>query len=169
VPDDDDMLEAYEREFDDTDEEPMAPLPRRRTRGFWMVAGTITLGAVVLLVEIFANRPLVNSISRTEHDLNIARRHAERLFADGGSFATADAAGMAAADPGRTYVDADQPATASGTVSVYATAGTWAAAARTEQGTCFYLKLATGEDTRYLVADGACTGREALRADQPQW
>jgi hypothetical protein len=166
VPDDDDILESYEREFDG---EPFQPLPRRSNRGFWMVAGTIGLGAIVLMVEIFANRPMVNSISRTENDLKVSLRAAERIYADGGSFTPADAGGLAAAVDGRTYVDANRSASSPGTVSVYASGTTWAAASPTAQGTCFYVKQVAGEDTLYLVADGDCTGAEALGADQTQW
>jgi hypothetical protein len=166
VPEDDDILEAYERELD---VEPMAPLPRRSNRGFWMVAGTIGLGAVVLMVEIFANRPMVSAISRTENDLRLSLAAAERIYADGGSFTPADAAGLEAAGDGRTYVDSDRPASSPGTVSVYASGLTWAAASPTAQGTCFYVKQVAGQDTLYLVADGACTGTEALAADQSQW
>ena len=165
--DDDDILEAYEQELDDVafDAAPM----RRSNRGFWMVAGTIALGGVVLLVEIFANRPLVNSISRTEHDLTVAKRHAQRIYADGGTFSLADAEALAAVDQGRSYVGADTPATGPGTVSVFASNDTWAASERTSQGTCFYVKLVAGSGPSYLVADGRCTGREGLQADQPAW
>ena len=166
MPDDDDILESYERELDG---EPFQPLPRRSNRGFWMVAGTIGLGAVVLMVEIFANRPMVNSISRTENDLKVSLRAAERIYADGGSFTPADAVSLAAADEGRTYVEADRSASVPGTVSVYASGTTWAAASPTAQGTCFDLKQVAAQDTLYLVADGDCTGTEALGADQPQW
>ncbi len=166
MPDDDDILEAYEQELDDPAwHEPM----HRSNRGFWMVAITIGLGAIVLMVEIFANRPMVNAISRTEHDLNVALRSADRAFADGGSFSSADATELAAVDTGRTYVTADESASAPGIVSVYASGDTWAAAARTQQGTCFYVKQLAGQDTRYRVADGDCTGREALAATDPQW
>ena len=166
MPDDDDILEAYEQELDDpVFREPM----RHSNRGFWMVAITIVLGGVVLMVEIFANRPMVNAISRTEHDLKIALRNAERAFADGGSFTSADAAALGANDRDRTYVTADEPASVPGTVSVYASGNTWAAASPTQQGTCFYLKQVAGQDTLYMVADGACTGREALAATGSQW
>ena len=167
MPDDDDILEAYEQELDDIAIEP-APM-RRSNRGFWMVAGTIALGGIVLLVEIFANRPMVNSISRTEHDLTVAKRHAQRLYADGGTFVPASADGLAGVDSGRTYVGADTPAVDPGTVSVFASSNTWAAAERTTQGTCFYVKLVIGAGAKFLVADGDCTGTEALKADQPQW
>ena len=88
MPEDDDILEAYEAEFDGS---PFEPMPRHANRGFWMVAGTMALGAVILLVEIFANRPMVNAISRTENDLKAALRTAERIYADGGTFTAADA------------------------------------------------------------------------------
>lgn len=166
MPDDDDILESYEHELDG---EPFQPLPRRSNRGFWMVAGTIGLGAVILMVEIFANRPMVSAIGRTENDLKISLAAAERIYSDGGSFTPADADALAAADATRTYVTADRPASSPGTVSVYASGDTWAAASPTTQGTCFYVKQAAGEDTLYLVADGACTGTEALAADQSSW
>ena len=166
MPEDDDILEAYEEEFDGSS---MEPLSRHANRGFWMVAGAMALGAVVLLVEIFANRPMVNAISRTENDLQTALRTAEGIYADGGTFSAADAEAMADADDGRTYVEADRPAATPGIVSVYASGDTWAAATPTAQGTCFYLKQVAGEDTRYLVADGDCTGGEALGATETQW
>lgn len=166
MPDDDDILETYEQEFDD---DPFEPMPARSNRGFWMVAGTMFLGAVVLMVEIFANRPMVNSISRTENDLKVAFRIAQRVYSDGGSFTSADASALSATDQGRTYVDADTPASAPGTISIYASGSTWAEASASAQGTCFYLLKVTGNDTKYLVADGDCTAREALKADQPAW
>ncbi len=166
MPDDDDILEAYEQELDDPAfHEPM----RRSNRGFWMVAITIVLGGIVLMVEIFANRPMVNAISRTEHDLKVALRNADRVFADGGTFSAADAETLGAIDIGRTYVGADESASAPGTVSVYSSGDTWAAASPSQQGTCFYLKQVAAQDTLYLVADGACTGREALVATESQW
>jgi hypothetical protein len=165
VPDDDDVLEIYEHEL----EPPFEPMPRRSNRGFWMVAGTIFLGAVVLMVEIFANRPQVNAISRTENDLRVAFRHAQLIYSDGGSFTPADVAGLMAMDQVRTYVDADTSVSEPGAISVYASGGTWAEASRAAQGTCFYLLKEAGLDTKYLVADGDCTAREALKADQPSW
>jgi hypothetical protein len=166
VRDDDEILEAYERELDGGLRE---PLPRRSNRGFWVVAGTMVLGAVVLMVEIFANRPMVNAIARTQNDLKTSLQAAQRIFADGGSFTPADAETLADIVGGRTFVDADRSASSPGTVSVYASGTTWAAASPTVQGTCFYLKQVAGEDTRYLVADGDCTGAEALAADQDRW
>jgi hypothetical protein len=162
VRDDDEILGAYEGEFDGL-------VHRRSNRGFWMVTITVALGAIVLLVEIFANRPLVNDISRTEHDLRAALAVAERAFAGGGTFAAADAAGLASLDRSLRFVGSDEPSTGPGTVSVFASARVWAASVKARTGTCFYIKQVVGRDTAYLVDDGACTGREGLAADQDRW
>jgi hypothetical protein len=166
VTDDDDILDSYEQELDGAD----LIQPRRASnRGFWMVATTIALGAIVLMVEIFANRPMVNAISRTENDLKAAMRGAERIYAEGGSFTPADAEALGSVDADRRYVAADQPADQPGDVSVYASGDTWAASSPTRSGTCFSIKQVAGQDTTYLVSDGDCTGMEALHADQSQW
>ncbi len=166
MPDDDDILDAYERELDGVD----LIQPRRASnRGFWMVAITIVLGGIVLMVEIFANRPMVNAISRTQNDLRIALSGAERIYSEGGSFTPADAEGLGRADADRSYVAADQPADRPGTVSVYSSNDTWAASSPTLSGTCFSIKQVAGQDTTYLVSDGECTGTEALQADQDRW
>ena len=98
MPDDDDILDAYEQELDGAD---LIRPSRASNRGFWMVAITIGLGAIVLMVEIFANRPMVNAISRTENDLKAAMRGAERIYAEGGSFTPADAEALGAVDADR--------------------------------------------------------------------
>jgi hypothetical protein len=166
VTDDDDILDAYERELDGAD----LIQPRRASnRGFWLVATTIALGAIVLMVEIFANRPMVNAISRTENDLRAAMRNADRIYAEGGSFTPADADALGAVDADRIYVAADQPADQPGDVSVYASGDTWAASSPTRSGTCFSIKQVAGQDITYLVSDGDCTGMEALQADQSRW
>jgi hypothetical protein len=166
VTDDDDILDAYERELDGAD----LTQPRRTSnRGFWVVATAMLLGGVVLMVEIFANRPMVNAISRTQNDLRAALRGAERIYSDGGSFTPADADALAETDQDRRFVAADQPADRPGTVSVYASGDTWAASSPTLSGTCFSIMQVAGEDTAYLVSDGDCTGMEALQADQDRW
>ena len=112
MPDDDDILEAYEAEFDGS---PFEPMPRHANRGFWMVAGTMALGAVILLVEIFANRPMVNAISRTENDLKTALRTAERHLRGRRDVHRGRCRGARRMPTtARTYVDADRPATIAG-------------------------------------------------------
>jgi len=167
VHDDDEIIAGYEEEF--AEGMPDGLVSRHPRRGFWMVAGALSLGCVILVVEIFANRPYVNAISHTEHDLRVARAEADRIFSDSGTFEGAGAGGLAAVDSTRTYLDADRSASGAGTVSVYASATAGAAAARTSTGTCFMIKQTTDQGVRYRVADGACTGRAALAADQSAW
>ena len=66
--DDDEILETYEHEFEFDAE----PAPRRSNRGFWLVAGSILVGSIVLVVEIFANRPIANTIGHAQFDLRAA-------------------------------------------------------------------------------------------------
>ena len=67
--DDDEILETYEHEFEFDAE----PAPRRSNRGFWLVAGSILVGSIVLVVEIFANRPIANTIGHAQFDLRAAQ------------------------------------------------------------------------------------------------
>src|SRR5438309_7945774 len=71
-----------------------AGVARRSNRGFWIVLGTIALACVVLLAEIFANRPIGNAIGTAEHDLRVAQAAAETEGAQTGTFLGADAAGL---------------------------------------------------------------------------
>jgi hypothetical protein len=176
---DDDIISAYEEEFDreavpgspDDDaggldgEDPASSAGR----GFWIVATAMLLAAMFLFVEIFAHRPLVNDIAETENDLRTALGYAERIFAGSGSFTGADAEGLAAIDAGRRYVGPDERSDRPGTVSVFVSARVWAASVQAGTGTCFYLRRSVGEEVGYLVADGECTGREALAADDDRW
>src|SRR2546423_102690 len=59
---------------------------RASNRGFWMIIGTVAMAGVILVGEIFANRPLVNTISTTEHDLRYALGEAQQVYERSGSF-----------------------------------------------------------------------------------
>ena len=159
----DEIIDAYERELGEPDAAP----PRRSNRGFWLVAGTMVLGGVLLVVEIFANRPLVGSIGHAESDLRAADAIALNMNSQSGTFEGADAAGLAAVDPTRTYLGPDQSSGGLGQVSVYAAQGSWAAAVQL-RGACFFILEQTGKDTSY-GGGTVCTGRAALSADQNAW
>jgi hypothetical protein len=167
VPDDDDILEAYEREFDPGE----APTERPSNRGFWLVAGTIIVACVVLVVEIFANRPLANSIGHAQFDLNAAKDAALDIKSTSGSFAGANAEGMnqARLDEGRLVaVGPDERSGGLNEISVYADETVWAAAVSARPGACFFLKLVIGQDPKYGVGT-SCTGREALSSRDDRW
>jgi hypothetical protein len=145
-------------------------LRRRRggsKRGFFIVAGSLVLGCVLLMIEIFANRPMVSGIARSQHDLRAADSLAVHLQSRDGTFENADATGLTAADPGRSYVGADQAAREPGVISVYAGVEVWAAATPVN-GACFYILERAGQPTLYGGGTD-CTGRAALTASQDAW
>lgn len=157
---DDEILEAYERELD--------PGPPRTGRGFWVIAAAMAVAVVVLLVEIFANRPLVNAIAETQHSLRTSHGRAQRVFADAGTFAAADADGLGGAGGGLSFRGPDDPSRGTDDVSVFASATVWAAAVQARPDACFFIAQTAGEDVRYGVGT-TCTGRGALAANENRW
>ena len=81
---DDEVIRAYDEEFGPE------PMPRSN-RGFWIVAGTLLVGGVFLIVEIFANRPLANAIGHAQDSLRRAEEAAKAVYDRTGSFQDADA------------------------------------------------------------------------------
>lgn len=164
--DDDELIEAYEEEFS-------SQTPTRRSnRGFWLVLGTLLVASILMLVEIFANRPIADTIGHAQHSLRVAQAGAERQLAETGSFSTADAEGLAASGAGEadglTFVAADQPSIGLDSISVYASDSEWAAAVEARPGACFYLHLRAGEDDLYGVGT-VCTADVARTATDPRW
>lgn len=157
----DEIIRAYETEFQP---EP----PRPSNRGFWLVVGAIIAGGLFLVVEIFANRPIANTIGHAQDTLRRAQAAAEDIAAETGSFAEADAGELAAALPGLTFRAEDEPSTGLDDVSVSASSTEWAAAVRAGEKACFYLRLEADEDPRYGVG-GECTGTAALEAEDSRW
>ena len=145
------------------------PALPRSNRTFWVIATALALVCILMVVAIFANRPLKDAIAHTEFDLNGALARAQRIQATSGTFAGADAAALGAGDDERAYVGPDEASAGPGTVSVYASAGVWAAAVQARPDACFFFKQAIGVKTAYAVATGACTGRAALTAADDQW
>jgi hypothetical protein len=161
VPADDDIIRAYDRELGP---EP----PVSSNRGFWVVAGTLLLGGIFLVVEIFANRPLADSIGHAQQTLRRAQAAAEIALARTGGFETADAEGLSARVTDLSFRSGDESSVGLDDVSVSASDSTWAAAVQIRPGACFYLKLDRGDDPRY-GSGTECTGETALTADQGRW
>jgi hypothetical protein len=170
VRDDDEILREYEREFDE-DETSDARPPRRSGRGFWMVTVALLLACVLMLIAIFANRSIGDDIGTAQHYLRVAQAGAQRVLAETGSFEGADAQGLTDAryDGGELRYVASDTAAQDGSVSVTASASTWAAAVQIRPGACFYLRLDAGvADPRYGVGT-ECTGTQALSSKDAQW
>ena len=161
--DDDEILDAYEREL----EREREPAPRGSKRGFWLVFGALAIASIVLVVEIFANRPIATSIGHAQFDLRQAQAHAIEIRDSTGSFAGADARAITRAGLHEGNLAAVGPDEVSGEldeVSVYADETTWAAAVSARPNACFYLKLAAGQDAPLYGSGTTCTAREALTA-----
>jgi hypothetical protein len=168
--DDDEIIEAYEMEIGGASPAPAEP--RRSNRGFWLVLGAILAASAILMVEIFANRPIAETIGRAQHDLRAAEAEARSVLDATGTFEAADAEALDAAglDGGAlNVVGPDEASSGLGEVSVYADATTWAAAVSARPNACFYLKLVAGRDDPLYGVGTECTGREALDSRDPRW
>ena len=161
--DDDDIIEAYERQL--AEPEPARP---RSNRGFWIVAGTIAVASVVIVVEIFANRDIKDSIAHAQFSLRAAQAAAESIEAAAGTFAAATPAALAEDEASLTFLGAQEASRSLSEVSVAATETEWGAAVQTRPGACFYLHLRSGEDPLYGFGT-ECTGLVALDAIDPRW
>ena len=158
---DDEVIRAYEEEFG------LEPAPRSN-RGFWIVAGTLLVSGVFLIVEIFANRPLANTIGHAQSSLRKAQAAAERVHDGTGSFEDADATALGEDVTGLSFRSGDGSSVGLDDVSVSASDTVWAAAVQIRPGACFYIRLAAGADPRY-GAGTECTGDVALLARDPRW
>jgi hypothetical protein len=148
--------------------EEVASGSRAAGRGFWIVAGALGLGCVLLIVQILVNRPIAETIAHAQHTLRSAQAAAEEVQSDTGSFLGADAGGLAVRVPSFTFRGAEERSTGLNDVSVYTSDGVWAAAVMARDEACFYLRLEEGRDPLYGVG-GACTGRAALGASDSRW
>jgi hypothetical protein len=158
---DDDVIRAYEEEFGPE------PMPRSN-RGFWIIAGTLLVSGVFLIVEIFANRPLANSIGHAQSTLRKAQAAAELVHHRTGSFQEADAGALAEDITDLTFRSGDESSVGLDDVSVSASDTEWAAAVQVRPGACFYIRLGGGADPRY-GAGTECTGEVGLLANDPRW
>lgn len=157
----DDLIRAYEEEFRPE------PMPRSN-RGFWIVAGTLLVCGVFVIVEIFANRPLANSIGHAQNTLIRAQAAAEAVYERTGSFQGADADALGADVTGISFRSGDGSSIGLDDVSVSTSDTAWAAAVQVRPGACFYIRLGAGADPRY-GAGTECTGDVALLAHDPRW
>jgi hypothetical protein len=157
---DDDLIRAYDDE--------LGPEPHHSNRGFWIIAGTLLLAGLFLLVEIFANRPLANSIGHAQDTLRRAQAAAEIVRSRTASFREADADALSNDVPDLTFRSEDEASFGLDVVSVSASDTVWAAAVQARPGACFYIRLSIGEDPHY-GAGTECTGEAALFAADPRW
>ena len=81
---DDEIIEDYERELGQGP--PASPQRRGSNRGFWLVLGTILAASAIIVVEIFAHRPIAEHVGRAQHDLSVAEAEARSVLAATGTY-----------------------------------------------------------------------------------
>jgi hypothetical protein len=158
---DDELIRAYDEELGPE------PIPRSNKR-FWVVAGTMLVGGMFLIVEIFANRPLATSIGHAQDSLRRAQAAAEIVHSRTASFEEADPGSLEDDVPDLAFLPGSEASFGLDVVSVSASDHSWAAAVQTRPGACFYIHLRVGEEARY-GAGTECTGEAALLAEDPRW
>jgi hypothetical protein len=165
---DDDVIAAHEDDF--ARAEAAAEHRRPNRRGFWIMLAAIGVTGLLVVVEIFANRPLVSAIGRAQHDLRLVQARALRIESAAGSFRDADAAALALPGDSVTLIAGDMVAKGAGQVSVYASPDGWAAATEARPDACFYIaEDAHGNTTRY-GGGTVCSGAAAFRlASDTAW
>lgn len=135
-------------------------------RGFWLVMAPIAIAGVLLIVLIAALRPRPDPATAgvARESLTSALRAAERAAAGEGGYASASFLRLRELEPDLLFVDPDEASNAPRVVSVFASGATWAAAARAEDGTCYFVRSDDGGGRTYgTLAD--CTGAAASTAE----
>ena len=161
VPVDDDIAIDNEATAD-------APAFRRSTRGFWLVTGAMVLGCVFIVVEIFANFGMKDTIAHAEFTLRTAQAAAERVHEADGTYAGADHTRLTVVEPTLLWVPGTEASGGLDEVSVASDGSSWGAAVQARPGACFYLHITPSGDVFYGVGTD-CTGQEALQATDPRW
>jgi hypothetical protein len=145
-----------------------APQPRGRGRSSWIVFAALGFACVFVVVEIFANLGIKDSIGHAEENLTIAQAAAGRVSAADGNLNGADHTRMEAIEPSLQWIAGGDQATGLNEVSVATENGDWGAAVEARPGACFYLHL-TGDGGTFYGVGTSCTGQEALQATDSRW
>ena len=154
--------------LDDVATEDGPPPARVGGRGFWLVAAALLFGCIFVVVEIFANFGMKDTIAHAEHTLGVAKAAADRVRDADGSYTDADAVRLATVEPSLTWAAGADQSTGLDDVSVAIDGSEWGAAVQARPGACFYLHLADRGRVLYGVGT-VCTGQEALQANDLQW
>lgn len=142
-----------------------APVARRR-HGFGLVAGAIGLVCVFVLIEIFANFGVKDSIAHAQFSLRKAETAITSVRDAGGD--TITPTHMATVEPRLRWVVGDTTSTGLDEISLATDGLAWGAAVQVRPGACFYLHH-TASDEVFYGAGTVCSGDEALRATDPRW
>ncbi|MEM9200502.1 MAG: prepilin-type N-terminal cleavage/methylation domain-containing protein [Actinomycetota bacterium] len=107
-----------------------------------------------------------------QSSLRVAQTTALVVFTDNGDFTDADTTAMAAAEPGFTWNNSTTASADDQVLSISANVGgtEWGAAALSDSGTCYYVRVSSTGPTQYGSSDSAaCTGAQALTVTAANW
>jgi prepilin-type N-terminal cleavage/methylation domain-containing protein len=142
---------------------------RRRTErqaGFTLIELMVVVLVIAILLAI-AIPTFLGARTRSQDTvakaaLRTALTAASTSFVDTVSFVTADATGLAAEEPSLSYVSAVTPSIGPKSISISASANSWAAAALSGSGTCWMIATTSSGTVTYGASIAACTGTNAV-------
>jgi type IV pilus assembly protein PilA len=139
----------------------------------------VELMVVVLIIGIVAAIGVptyLGSRTRSQNDeakvsLRIGLTAANVLFSGSKDYSTADQAGMTAAESGLTYIAGNASSTGPKMLSVEVTPVSWTAAARSESGTCYYIRTTAEGTVTHQNSDGSkgCKALDGVNASSANW
>ena len=151
-------------------------------RNIWIIAGAIVVvgvlaaGAILITRSDGASR-LAGGASfdaeapqdrAAQSSLHLALAAAKTMFIDTDDYSLASAEDLPSIEPSLDYVSAEAPSTGPHVVSVMNEGPTWAGAARSDSGTCFWIMDDATRGTFYGSGE-PCTGQAAMGAANPSW
>jgi type IV pilus assembly protein PilA len=148
-------------------------LMRRRLQGEQREGGftLIELMVVVLIIAILIAIAIPTFLDARQRAQNRAAQSslrnaltaAKTIYTDSQTYSSADQHSMETVEPSLTYVATGTASTNQNTVSVYGSAGVFAAAAMSASGTCYFIKenVATGTTYGSTTTAANCTGTQA--------
>ncbi len=143
--------------------------PPRSNRGFWVVLGTLIVLGVGTVVWIVLVTPPPRNPSEVDAraSLRNALSAALAIRDTRGSFAVATPDELGVVEPSLAYLPGDRESVSAVSVSVHAEDGLFAAAARSADGTCYWIRDDGVEQT--FGSGTPCTGDAALAASGARW
>ena len=140
-----------------------------RDEGFTLIELMVVVLIIAILIAVaiptFLGARKRAQDRAAQSSLRNALTAAKTMYTDSSSFAAADesATGLITVEPSLTYAAAGTASTGPKNVSVSATADTWAAAAKSDSGNCYWIKEVATAGTTF-GSGATCTGTAALAA-----